>query len=35
MADNTILAKLEGIKEKYASISQQITEPEVRSDMKR
>ena len=35
MADNTILAKLEGIKEKYASISQQITDPEVMSDMKR
>ena len=35
MADNTILAKLDGIKEKYASISEQITDPEVMSDMKR
>ena len=35
MADNTILAKLEGIREKYASISEQITDPEVMSDMKR
>lgn len=35
MADNTILAKLDGIKEKYANISQQITDPEVMGDMKR
>lgn len=35
MADNTILAKLDGLKEKYASISAQITDPEVMSDMKR
>lgn len=35
MADNTILAKLDGIKEKYAHISQQITDPEVMGDMKR
>ncbi|WP_294592013.1 peptide chain release factor 1 [uncultured Rikenella sp.] len=35
MADNTILAKLDGIREKYAAISRQITDPEVMSDMKR
>ena len=35
MADNTILAKLDGIKEKYASISAEITDPEVMNDMKR
>lgn len=35
MADNTILAKLDGIREKYAAISRQITDPEVMNDMKR
>lgn len=35
MADNTILAKLDGIREKYAVISEQITSPEAMSDMKR
>lgn len=35
MADNTILGKLDGIKEKYATISAQITDPDVMSDMKR
>ena len=35
MADNTILAKLDGIREKYAAISEQITDPAVMNDMKR
>lgn len=35
MADNSILSKLEGIKDKFASIATQITDPDVMSDMKR
>ena len=35
MADNTILAKLDGIRQKYAAISEQITDPAVMNDMKR
>ncbi|WP_294601011.1 peptide chain release factor 1 [uncultured Rikenella sp.] len=35
MSDNTILAKLDGIREKYAAISEQITSPEAMNDMKR
>lgn len=35
MADNSILAKLEGIKDKFESISKQITDPDAMSDMKR
>lgn len=35
MADNTILSKLDGIKDKYATIAAQITDPDVMSDMKR
>ncbi|MFI3263321.1 MAG: peptide chain release factor 1 [Rikenellaceae bacterium] len=35
MAENSILSKLDGIKTKYESISQEITSPEVMSDIKR
>jgi peptide chain release factor 1 len=35
MADNIILSKLEGVKLKYEEIMQQITDPNVISDMKR
>ncbi len=35
MAENTILARLDGIKEKYARIAEQIVDPDVMADMKR
>ncbi len=35
MADNNILSKLDGLKEKFQSISAQIADPEVIADMKR
>jgi peptide chain release factor 1 len=35
MSDNTILAKLEGLRRKFEEIGQQITDPSVMSDMKR
>ena len=35
MAENTLLDKLEGLREKYESISRQIADPEVIADMKR
>ncbi|MFI3315317.1 MAG: peptide chain release factor 1 [Rikenellaceae bacterium] len=35
MADKSILSKLDGIKAKFEDISQEITSPEVMSDMKR
>ena len=35
MAENTLLDKLEGLREKYESIAQQIADPEVIADMKR
>ena len=35
MSDNNLLSKLSGLKEKHESISQQISEPSVMSDMKR
>ena len=35
MNDNAILAKLEGVKMKFEEVSQQITDPEVISDMKK
>lgn len=35
MANNNILSKLEGIKDKYNTIATQITDPDVMSDMKR
>lgn len=35
MAEHNILSKLEGIRDKYESVSQQITDPDVMSDMKR
>ncbi len=35
MAENNILSKLDGIKEKYASIATQITDPDAMADMKR
>lgn len=35
MAENTLLEKIEGLKEKYESISRQIADPETMSDMKR
>ena len=35
MADKSMLSKLEGIKAKYETIAEQITDPEVMSDMKR
>lgn len=35
MADNSILSKLDGIKTKYETISEQITAPDIMSDMKR
>lgn len=35
MADNSILSRLEGIKDKFESISKQITDPDAMSDMKR
>ncbi len=35
MSDNSILAKLEGLTEKYHQISEQISDPAVMSDMKR
>ncbi|MBR4212376.1 MAG: peptide chain release factor 1 [Bacteroidales bacterium] len=35
MAENTLLDKLEGLREKYETIAQQIADPEVIADMKR
>lgn len=35
MSDNTILKKLEGIRQKFEEIGQQITDPAVMADMKR
>ncbi|HNV82133.1 MAG: peptide chain release factor 1 [Tenuifilaceae bacterium] len=35
MSDNTILSKLEGLRRKFEEIGQQITDPQVMSDMKR
>ena len=35
MADNTLLAKLEGIRERYKEVSEAITSPDAMSDMKR
>ena len=35
MSENSMLAKLEGLKTKYENIAAQITDPEVMSDMKR
>ncbi|MDI3527935.1 MAG: peptide chain release factor 1 [Tenuifilum sp.] len=35
MADNTILRKLEGIRQKFEEIGQQITDPAVMADMKK
>lgn len=35
MANNTLLSKLEGIHERYTTLSAEITSPEVMSDMKR
>lgn len=35
MADNSILSKLDGIKAKFTSIGEQITAPDIMSDMKR
>ncbi|MCD7970387.1 MAG: peptide chain release factor 1 [Alistipes sp.] len=35
MADNSLLARLDGLKMKYEEIGQQMTDPEVISDMKR
>ncbi len=35
MAENTLLDKLEGLREKYESIARQIADPEVIADMKR
>ena len=35
MADNAILARLDGLKTKYEEISKKMTEPDVMSDMKR
>lgn len=35
MSDNSLLSKLSGIKEKFESLSQQISDPSVMSDMKR
>jgi peptide chain release factor 1 len=35
MNDNSILAKLEGLTEKYQQISEQISDPGVMADMKR
>ncbi len=35
MADNAILARLEGLSNKYQEIGRQMTEPDVMSDMKR
>ncbi|MEG2755544.1 MAG: PCRF domain-containing protein, partial [Mucinivorans sp.] len=35
MAEHKILDKLEGIKEKFTTLGQQITDPNVMSDMKR
>lgn len=35
MSDNTILSKLEGLRRKFEEIGQQITDPQVISDMKR
>lgn len=35
MADNAILARLDGLKNKYEEIGRQMTEPDVMSDMKR
>lgn len=35
MAENNILSKLDGIRDKYENISREITDPEVMSDMKR
>lgn len=35
MAENTILTKLDGLKERYDAIQQQITDPDAMSDMKR
>ena len=35
MAENTLIEKLDGLKEKYAEISRQISDPETMADMKR
>ncbi|PKO99205.1 MAG: peptide chain release factor 1 [Bacteroidetes bacterium HGW-Bacteroidetes-8] len=35
MSDNSLLSKLSGMKEKFESLSQQISDPSVMSDMKR
>lgn len=35
MADNTLLSKLEGIRDRHKEISEEITAPEVMTDMKR
>jgi peptide chain release factor 1 len=35
MSDNTILSKLEGLRQKFEEIGQQITDPAVMSDMKK
>ena len=35
MAENTLLEKIEGLREKYESIAEQIADPETMSDMKR
>ena len=35
MAENTLLEKLEGLKEKYEDLAKQIVDPETMADMKR
>ena len=35
MIDNSLLSKLSGIKEKFESLSEQLSEPSVMSDMKK